>query len=148
MLKALRNLFMVSNNPDVMMIVLASIIFLLFIGIVVASMNRKSSEPFEHKNEEHEHEEHEHKEHEHKEHEHREHVAHNLELAVLKTRDYINNNGNNLHGEEVSNQLQSAVKAVVDLYGHENLEQHLDAAMDKHNIPHKLIDPIVLGHTH
>ena len=156
MLEALGNLFMVSNDPDVMMIVLVSIIFLLFIGIIVASMNRKSSEPFEHENEEHENEEHENEEHENEEHGHEEHgpeinaqqVADDLEVAVLNTRDFLESDNKNLDGKKVAEALESAVKNVIELHGRENLEQHLDAAMNKHDIPHSLIDPIVLGHSH
>ena len=146
MLEALGNLFMVSNDPDVMMIVLVSIIFLLFIGIIVASMNRKSSEPFEHENEEHENEEHGHEEHGPEI--NAQQVADDLEVAVLNTRDFLESDNKNLDGKKVAEALESAVKNVIELHGRENLEQHLDAAMNKHDIPHSLIDPIVLGHSH
>ena len=146
MLEALGNLFMVSNNPDVMMIALVAIIVLLFIGVIMTSMNRKSSEAFEHENEEHEHEEHENEEHENEEHAQK--VANDLETAVLNTRDFLESNIRNLNGQEVSAELMSAVAATVELHGRENLEKHVDAAMDKHHIPHALIDPILFGHKH
>ena len=141
MLEALGNLFYVTNDPDVMMIVLVAIIFLLFIGVIMTSMNRKSSEPFENENKEQH-------ENQHRRRNEEQQVANDLEAAVLKTRDFLESHKKDLNGPEVSSELLAAINAVNELHGRENLEQHLDPAMDKHNIPHELIDPIVLGHKH